>query len=371
MTAADTICALRIHNVEVSERTTWTFVEVQTAAGYVGIGEASLHYGRDEIAAHLKRLAAVLDREPVAAALAALAAIADAGFLQTVAICAVDQALADLLAQHAGRSIAEMLSSAPRTTIAAYANINSRTRDRSPEGFARCATEAVTRGNNALKIAPFDRVQPQMSRSEILRYLERGMQRIAAVRGAVGPQVRLMIDCHWRLNTAAIGDVLRCAAEHGVYWIETPFPEEASRFDDIVRARAQANELGIRLAGAEMKVGMAQFRPVLERGLYDIVMPDIIFVGGYAAFMQVAEAAVEGGAEVSPHNPNGPVCHAHSVQLSAAIPGFMQLEMQFDESPLFMTACSGAVPLPHGGAITVPRDAGLGLHRAASVGRAE
>jgi galactonate dehydratase len=65
--------------------------------------------------------------------------------------------------------------------------------------------------------------------------------------------------------------------------------------------------------------------------------------------------------KISPHNPTGPICHAHSVHASAATRDLLILEMQFDETPAFNEIVAGELPLPQEGVVTVPQAPGLGL----------
>lgn len=357
----ETITAIRSSQVQASPRTRWTFVEIATSAGRIGLGEASLHYGEEEILAHVSRLADAL--QGLAATVRSMPGLMaeTASLPEVAATCAIDQALFDLEAQCSGCPIAALLDAVPRTEIAMYANINRRTVDRTPAGFAMSAAAAVHAGMKAIKIAPFDRVRPHMSRVEAAPRLAVAFERIAAVREAIGPDCLLMVDCHWRLNAGMVDDVVREAAKNTLFWIETPFAEEPEWFDAIRALRGRANDVGVRIAGAELKVNLSGFAPIIDAGLYDVLMPDMTFVGGYAAFMQVAEAAASARIHVSPHSPTGPVCHAHSVQVSSVVPQFLHMEMQFDESPLFAQIVAGALPLPRNGRIQVPRDAGLGL----------
>lgn len=345
----------------MSQRTTWTLVEVATSQGRIGLGEASLHYGQDEILAHLRRYTnALLDRAARATSLdRSLPTPVD--LTQAVALSALDEALFDLDGQRLGCPTAALLSEAPRADVAVYANINRRTSDRTPGGFAASAAAAATAGFSAIKIAPFDRVRPQMSSAEAAPWLSVAFQRIAAVREAIGPDRLLMVDCHWRLNASMAEEVVAAGAQNSLFWIESPFAEEPEWFDAIRAFRKRANALGIRIAGGEFQVQLAGFGPIIGAELYDVLMPDMTFVGGYEAFMQVAQAAAARGIDVSPHNPIGPVCHAHTVQVSAALPQLLHMEMQFAESPMFTQIVSGALPMPTKGRIVVPREAGLGL----------
>jgi galactonate dehydratase len=128
------------------------------------------------------------------------------------------------------------------------------------------------------------------------------------------------------------------------------------------RLRSAANERGMVLAGAEMQIGETGFAPILAGGLYDVVMPDIKYAGGYSEMMKIAALAHKYGIACSPHNPTGPVCNMASMQLMCASAHFTRLEFQLGESPLFFDAAGGAGPRLVDGAFAAPPDTpGLGL----------
>jgi galactonate dehydratase len=277
---------------------------------------------------------------------------------EAAAISAIDQALWDVMAQERGESLAKALGEPRRTTIGLYANINRGTLDRSPAGFAARATEAVTSGFDAIKIAPFDNVRPEISEGELLTA---GLDRIAAVRAAIGSQVRLMVDCHWRLSEALAGDVLREVEPLKLYWLECPLVEESSNFAALRRLRSRCNAMGVRLAGCEMMIGREGFQPFLDAGVYDVIMPDIKYAGGVRELLRIARAAGSQGVATSPHNPSGPIAHAHSLHVSAHIERFPFLEFQYGESPLFFDFIDGVLPDPRPGRSDLPDGIGLGV----------
>jgi galactonate dehydratase len=121
-----------------------------------------------------------------------------------------------------------------------------------------------------------------------------------------------------------------------------------------------ANDRGMRLAGAEALAGLAAYRPLVEAGAYDVLMPDIKYCGGHGEMARIAALAHTAGIEVAPHNPSGPVCHAHSVHACQAIPNAVLLEVQFGESPLFFSAMDGTVPGLAGGRTAASTTPGLG-----------
>jgi galactonate dehydratase len=246
----------------------------------------------------------------------------------------------DLSARNAGRPIAELLGGARRDRVPLYANINRGTTDRSPAGFAARAAEAAALGFGAIKIAPFDNMQE-------------GYARIAAAADAIAGRAELQVDCHWRFDEARAQEALGECARLGVRWFECPLPETPEHFAAIKRLRGKANAAGMRLAGAEQFIGTAGFRPLLEQGLYDVVMPDVKYAGGLAECLRIAELAASHGVACSLHNPSGPVCHAHSLHASAAMESNERLEYQHGETPRFYEIAPG-LAAPVGGSAALP-----------------
>ena len=186
----------------------------------------------------------------------------------------------------------------------------------------------------------------------------RGLDRVAAVRAAVGPDIAVMIDCHWRFSAGGAAALITDLAAASPFWVECPVAE--SNLAALRRLRGRANDRGIRLAGAETLAGLAGFAPVLGAEAYDVVMPDIKYCGGHEEMRRIAALAHLHGVEIAPHNPTGPVCHAHSVPAALAIPNATLLEVQFGETPLFFEIMSGSVPAATGGRAEAPDAPGLG-----------
>ncbi len=357
----DAIRSVDARLLTVSHRSRWILVEVETADGLRGAGEGSLHFSEEAVCAQVRLLGEAMEGMAGREALRRLAGWLEDDLVKTSAHCAIDQALHDIEAQRMGLPICRLLSARPAERLEVYANINRRTRDRTAEGFAASARDAVAAGFSSVKIAPFDDLTPQLAPDLSAPLLAAGFARIAAVRAALGPERRLLVDCHWRLSPGILPAVVDACAANGVSWLETPYPEDDDRVGDIRAARTACADRGILLAGAELKIGRGAFERMIDAGCYDVLMPDMKYVGGYGEFAAVARAAERAGAQISPHNPTGPVCHAHSVQASAAISPFMILEMQFDETDAFGDIVAGELPMPHDGFLTPPQAPGLGL----------
>jgi galactonate dehydratase len=360
-----TMSIIRIdpHSARISASTVWTFVRVVDDDGIEGWGEATLQGEAAAIHRHVEDFAVELrTRSPQSALdVAATRGPVAATLAEAAALSAIDQALRDLQAQKRGRPLHAELGDAQRSRIPLYANINRGTVDRSPAGFARRAAEAVTSGFDAVKIAPFDGVTPAIAETaEGETLIAAGIERIAAVREAIGAHRRLLVDCHWRLTEASALRVLQALEGVGLFWFECPLPEDAQQFDALRRIRHRANALGVLTAGCESLTGLGAFQAFLDAGVYDVVMPDVKYAGGLAEMLRIAEAAATHGTLCSPHNPTGPIAHLHSVHVSALIGALPFLEFQYGESERFFDLVDGDLPDPRGGASALPSGAGLG-----------
>ena len=356
-----TLSSASLHFVRVTHKTCWTFVRLHTEDGRIGEGEATLTGREDALLAAAENVIPVALSQATPRYPSRFAECHGPDSIQVAGIVsAIDQALWSLHAQGNGQSLARTLG-VRRDRIPVYANINRRTDNRSPDGFAASARAAVAAGHTAFKVAPFDEVSPSVcAQGDGVRAMQTGLARVAAVREAIGPQARLMVDCHWRFDEATARALNDAAARLGVHWIETPLPESETNIPALVRLRHQCNAHGIRQAGLETSVRWETMRPFCEAGAYDVVMPDMKYIGGIREMERTAAKCETLGVQVSPHNPSGPICHAASLQVSASLGAFDMLELQFDESPLFDSLVGAPFPAIIGGHAELPPGLGLG-----------
>ena len=356
------ITRLDFRGIGVTSKTNWCFLEVHTEDGLTGLGECTLANQEPLMAAEVARLDAMLRGQDARARnrLARLLPQAPGGLVAATAISALEQALCDLAAQRNDEPIHALLGGAFQDSVRLYANINRGTNPRTPEGFAAAARRAVAQGFAAVKLAPFEPLMWEDGATPGNRaaYAE-GLARIAAVRQAIGPDVDLMVDAHWRFSPGGGAALVRDVARDNLFWLECPIAE-ANR-PEIARLRGMANERGMRLAGAESLAGLGAYRAVIEAGCYDVLMPDAKHAGGLVEIQRIAALAQTAGVEIAPHNPTGPVCHAHSVHLCATIPNFLMLEVQFGETEAFFDMVEGESLRFVEGTASLSQAAGLGI----------
>jgi len=315
--------------VYVSSRGDWVFVQVHTDSGLTGVGEAS-HSGSDALL--VQALAYYEDRlrgeDPRAiSAIRAWASRGALGRVRRTAWSAIEQALWDILGQSLSVPIHVLLGGAVRDRIRLYANINRHVRTRSAEGFAAAASAAVGEGFTAVKLAPFDEViGPDRTRTGRRAAWQPGVERVRAVRQAIGPDVELMVDCHGRFEPSEAIRVAEALGDLDLLWLEEPVPD--TRLEALQQLSAR---LPMAIASAESVYGIEGFAPFVTGRIVDVIMPDVKHDGGLFETRIIAEAARMQGLLVAPHNPSGPVSTAATAQVACTVPELMLLEYAWGE----------------------------------------
>ncbi|MHB2169697.1 mandelate racemase/muconate lactonizing enzyme family protein [Alsobacter sp. R-9] len=356
------IVSVRGFTVPVSAKSVWIFTELVLEDGPSGWGEATLAGAEEAVLAEIGHADRLLAGHTVAGPGQAVAALrmANASLARVTVMRAIEQAFLDALARRAGMPLASLLGGPERTMVPVYANINRGITDRTPDGFARRAKEVVAEeGYRAIKIAPFDGLDRSRTPDAVAgERLATGLARIAAVRDAIGPDVRLLVDCHSRLTPVTARTVLREVERAGLFWLEEPLHERVYDAETARALRGFANDRGIRIAGGEELASLPEARDFLARGACDAILPDLRWIG-IRSGMALLELADASGVGVSLHNPVGPVLDRISVQVAAALPAFMILERQVRESPLF-DEVRGAPQVLEDGAIRIDGAPGFG-----------
>lgn len=338
--ATDSVQSLDCDICTISEKSAWVFLRLGLSSGVTGLGEATL-FGLEggvvqKVAAFGQALRGLDIRDGLA--WAEERTFREFDSLSQLVLSGIEQAMLDARAKTLGIEAQELIGGRRRGAVPVYANLNRGTLDRSPEGWAMRAAAAVADGFRALKMAPFDGViNTDLSAREVAARIGHGLDCIAAVRGAVGPDIALNIDCHGRFNDATAREIFRRIAPHNPHWVEMPVPEKADRLGNARRLRGLANDLGFRLAGAELVFGLGAVRQMIEAGAYDVYMPDLRHCGGVLEALRIAGLVHSAGLEFSLHNPAGPLLDRISLEVATAAPSVVMIEHQYREHPLHET----------------------------------
>jgi galactonate dehydratase len=351
--------------LHVSARTNWSFVAVQTSDGQTFWGEGSLNGWEPMLQGAVEMLGTVLVGLTCDKALTQLTVspFAPGGLVHATAVSALTQALLEWSASHrqvAWHEALEPGNKLRRPQVRAYANINRATQNRTPEGFAATAKQAMAQGFSAFKAAPFDGLLPSLCATKAgQQYLRHGIDCMLAMRDTIGPEARLMVDCHWRLDEQHAEQLLKDLIPARLHWFECPLPEIPKNFAANKRLRQIANDLNVLTAGAETLIGVQGFTPLFEAGTYDVVMPDVKYCGGPWAMLEIAKRAHDAGVQFSPHNPTGPLASLHSLNIAGIAPECDMVELQFEESPMFEALLPDLHPNIAQGGFAIPVQPGM------------
>ena len=155
---------------------------------------------------------------------------------------------------------------------------------------------------------------------------EEDIARVAAVRRALGPHAKLMVDVNCAWSPAMAIAMGRAFEPYNLYWIEEPVAT-----DDIDGSAQVAAALATPIAGYETEIGLYGFRELIARNAVDIVQLDIAWTGGFSEGRRIAAYAQAHNRMVAPHAFAGGVLLAASLHFIASVPNGLILE--FDQNP--------------------------------------
>src|SRR6516165_10246052 len=275
--------------------------------------------------------------EAVAAKLSAAAGSAGPGGILTMAMSAIDVALWDIKGKALSLPLWKLLGGG-RERIATYAS-----------GALRRGLkleEAVTAAGR-LREKGYRQAKMQLGLPGITS-LAREVEQARLIREAVGPDMDLMCDINqrWRVEQAIdIGKRVEDAGV-GLYWLE-----DVTTADDFPGLARVSAALSTPVAGGEYLWGIVPFRHMLEARSVDIVMIDLVRVGGITQWLKVAGMPEAFNLPVVSHLI--PEVHVHLV---GAAPNGLTVEYMPRLFRLFEE-----VPVPENGDLAMPTAPGLGL----------
>lgn len=345
-------------------------VRVNTEDGPSGIGEAAMIYGdgAKAAAAQIRHLAAkYVVGWPVEQTSALWTKIMRESFwgpgggpAHWGAISAIDQALWDIKGKLAGRPVWALLGGGHRSEIELY--VNGWYGDAiTPEEFADRAARVVADGYRALKFDPYRMTAdgrfafPAAQIDEDFARL--GLARVAAVRRAVGPDVKLMLDLHGMMSVTNAIRLGRRFAEYDVFFYEDPVETLSAQWFREIR-----EAVPLPLAGGDRLYTRYEVRPFVETRALDILQCDIGLSGGFTEMVRIAALAEAYGVDLAPHNCAGPINTAASLQLVAAVPNILIQEwFPYWSDGRYDILRDPLERRPHATRIAIPDRPGLGV----------
>ncbi len=346
-------------------------VEVETDTGLVGLGEAA-HFGgplvstatviEQELRPHLlgqdpretERLWELMHRRAYKHA---------RGGIVIAAISGVDIALWDLRGKLAGMPLWRLLGGY-RRRVPAYATggfyaEGKGVRELADEMRAYCrhgfrAVKLKVGRNSGIEGSP---LRAMADRGVCEVSLAEDLARVRAVREAIGPDVRLMVDANgaWDVPTAV--RMGRALEELDVYWFEEPvWP------DDLAGSAEVASKIAIPIAGYETcSYGTVSFRDYIAARAVHFVQPDVAWAGGLTETLKIAHLAQAANLPLAPHIHGSAVAVAAAAHLLGAVRNGSMAEMVFPAHPLMGDLAREPLVVDGAGEIDLGERPGLGI----------
>jgi L-alanine-DL-glutamate epimerase-like enolase superfamily enzyme len=317
-------------------------LRLRTDSGIEGIGltfygakiTRSLHAAVEDLAA----LTVGEDAMCIESIVAKLRKAADScgpGGIFTLALSAIDIALWDIKGKALEQPLWKLLGG-HRARVPTYASGSLR-RGLSDKQAEQAARILVQKG--------FREMKTQMALPGNPTPAEE-VRRVRVVRDAIGPDIKLMCDINQRWRPEQAIDIGSRAEDVGLFWLE-----DVTTADDYQGLARVTAALKTPIAGGEYLWGIAPFRQMIQAHSVDIVMIDLVRVGGVSQFMKVAGMAEAFNLPVVSH-----VMPEMLVHVIAACPNGLTVEYM-----PWMLALYEETPRIENGELVLPDRPGLGL----------
>lgn len=320
----------------------WTLLKIYTDTGHTGVGEAT-NWPGSPIVYHAAKHAGerIIGLDPMRTDFIWTKLYRDLNWMgpygaSLCAISGIDMALLDLKGKVLGVPCYELLGGAYRTDLLLYANYWFTGGDHNAADYASQAREVKEAGFTGLKFDPFAHTNylygEDLSANLGLTSTQQDLafEVSQAVRDAVGPDFEIMIETHGMLNYSVAVKMAQRLAALNITWYEEPAGPESA---DTLRAMRDRIPSNVSICVGERHYTRYGIRPLLERHVCDMMMPDITRCGGPSEMKRMATMMEAYNVLLAPHNPNGPLSTLASAHVCASVPNFFRQEFMFNDVP--------------------------------------
>lgn len=282
------------------------------------------------------------------------------GIVRGTALSGIDIALWDIAGKIHGVPTHQLWGGRVRDYIRLYCHLGGgkmedfyQTKSDDAKRFGELAISAVEDGFTAFKSMAVPETMP-LAGLEPIHYAEAC---VLSMREAVGNSIDIMVDCHARPSPRMGMQFAKALEPYGLYFFEEPcWPESVDDIALIQRA------VKTPIASGERLVGLHAFRDLLEKRAVSVIQPDITHCGGLSEVRRIAALAEAYKVAVAPHNPQGPVSTAASIEFGFATPSYSICESVHNDVPWRDDVVSEGFTVEKKGRIVRPNEKpGLGI----------
>ena len=360
ITAIETlVCHARMRN--------WIFVKVLTdQPGLFGWGEATLEWHTRGVVGAIEDLTQLLIGEDPTRPEHLWQMMYrqhfwhGQGIVRATAIAGIDIALWDIVGKHLGVPCSKLWGGPVRDYVRTYCHLGGgrmedfyETPVDNAKRFADLARQAVADGYTAFKSMAVPSTMP----IEGLKPVRAAEAAVRAMREAVGEEIDIMVDCHARPSPAMGLQFGKALEPYGLYFFEEPcWPESIEGLAMINRSLATP------IATGERMTHLAQFRDLFAARGCEICQLDLTHCGGFTEARRIAALAEAHRIALAPHNPQGPVSTAASLEFGFSQPGYLICETVTNDVPWRLDVVQEGFTIEPAGRIVRPNTRpGLGI----------
>ena len=288
------------------------FLKVTTESGIEGWGEPVVEGRADTVAACVREMMDSILGQNAGRIEDIFQQLYRGGFYRggpvlTSAISGIEQALWDIKGKYHGMPVYEFLGGKVRDRIPVYRWIGGD----HPRDTASAALEAVAQGFSAVKMNATD----ELSWIDSYDKLEACVERVEAIRDAVGSKLGIAVDFHGRVHKTMAKQLMHRLEPYELMFVEEPvLCENEDEFLELARSCC------IPIATGERNFTRWGFKRMLSRGGVDIVQPDVSHAGGIWETRKIAAMAEAYDVALAPHCPLGPIALASCLQVDFCSP---------------------------------------------------
>lgn len=282
-------------------RRNWLFIKIETDEGITGWGEGYTFLDRDySVMRYVEELGScMIGRDPFNIKSFTYFAYVDfakkRGSLDFyAAVSGIEMALWDVAGKALNAPVYKLMGGACRKKLRLYLNGWGAEEAKSLEDLKERAQKVVEQGYTAMKLDP---LPPNWSMFLSREEQDYTIERIRAVREAVGPDIDLMLDAHRRMSAYDTVRLARSLEEYDLYWYEEPV--SSKNVELLADVKSQIRQ---RVVTGEELYTKAEFRRVFELGAADTINPDPCNCGGLLELREIAAMAETYYISVTPHN---------------------------------------------------------------------
>ena len=324
------VCHARMRN--------WIFVKVLTdQPGLYGWGEATLEWHTRAVVGAIEDLAELVVGEDPSRIEHLWQMMYRQhfwhgnGIVRSTAIAGIDIALWDIAGKVAGQPCSKLWGGPVRDYVRTYCHLGGgkledfyETASEDAKRFGDLALEAVEAGFTAFKSMAVPPTMPL----EGLKPVRTAEAAVAAMRDAVGESIDIMVDCHARPSPVMGLKIGKALDPYGLYFYEEPcWPES-------IEGLAMINSaLTTPVATGERMTHLAAFRDLFAARGCEVCQLDITHCGGLSEARRIAALAEAHRIALAPHNPQGPVSTAASLEFGFSQPSYVICETVHEDVP--------------------------------------